>query len=581
MLLSQIMLSFQAVWYFTVLVVCSLIYTVVGRSQMSCGSRLGARAFVHPPCDLSRRSFCVEPGDSYPWKAVRRYIYENQGLMRRMYGDQRQGELLTQEVVQERKRFDSSARSGRLLQILNEHDIQDLQNIDELRALVQRAGHFGEHENLMNGQQATIEPRRSVRFNSRYSSFDDPLSVPVTEDGADSELLPSSPTPPDQNTQRHSLQSQPDPPQENVSSKSRGNYNAQETSNADFGMAVEEAELNNDHVEKGVTIPQVETTSMIAETMQTGPNPTTQRAPIGLSNIAVAANLEVSSEGSVSVMASGRPPGTNQKPGSLLEINEPSVTTKPLEGATVWTTIPMKSSTTELPEVLAMYTPHTDDERQPDDELPFSSIDVPLDAKRLGESNKISEDDSATLRTSPTADITTPTSITPTKVTNDSSWSSINEQNATKSSIEPLKASVSSNTVPSRRRPPPILDVPRPMPTEEDQSTADQIKGIAACPTNEEVVSPYWANNTRGEVLALLNVHPFEQYIHSETCAFNKEQMLCRRGCRCEQQFRLHRLLAFDPHDDCRGVFSDWFRFPAGCVCVCYDLFGLSALFKL
>lgn len=62
---------------------------------------------------------------------------------------------------------------------------------------------------------------------------------------------------------------------------------------------------------------------------------------------------------------------------------------------------------------------------------------------------------------------------------------------------------------------------------------------------------------------------------------FNKEQMLCRRGCRCEQQFRLHRLLAFDPHDDCRGVFSDWFRFPAGCVCVCYDLFGLSALFKL
>lgn len=88
--------------------------------------------------------------------------------MRRMYGDQRQGELLTQEVVQERKRFDSSARSGRLLQILNEHDIQDLQNIDELRALVQRAGHFGESENLMNGQQAIIEPRRSVRFNSRY-----------------------------------------------------------------------------------------------------------------------------------------------------------------------------------------------------------------------------------------------------------------------------------------------------------------------------------------------------------------------------------------------------------------------------
>lgn len=39
-----------------------------------------------------------------------------------------------------------------------------------------------------------------------------------------------------------------------------------------------------------------------------------------------------------------------------------------------------------------------------------------------------------------------------------------------------------------------------------------------ACPVKEEVVAPFWANNTRGEVLALLNLYPFEQYVHWERC---------------------------------------------------------------
>ncbi|XP_058454294.1 protein spaetzle 4 isoform X2 [Malaya genurostris] len=98
------------------------------------------------------------------------------------------------------------------------------------------------------------------------------------------------------------------------------------------------------------------------------------------------------------------------------------------------------------------------------------------------------------------------------------------------------------------------------------------IKGVNACPVKEEVVAPFWANNTRGEVLALLNLYPFEQYVHWEKCAFELKQMYCREGCRCEQQYRLHRLLAYDPHNECRGIFSDWFRFPSCCICKCYDL---------
>lgn len=85
-------------------------------------------------------------------------------------------------------------------------------------------------------------------------------------------------------------------------------------------------------------------------------------------------------------------------------------------------------------------------------------------------------------------------------------------------------------------------------------------------------MAPFWANNTRGEVLALLNLYPFEQYVHWEKCTHENKQMYCRDGCRCEQQYRLHRLLAYDPHNECRGIFSDWFRFPSCCICRCYNI---------
>ncbi|KAF2365873.1 Spaetzle [Trinorchestia longiramus] len=114
--------------------------------------------------------------------------------------------------------------------------------------------------------------------------------------------------------------------------------------------------------------------------------------------------------------------------------------------------------------------------------------------------------------------------------------------------------------------PPTPSTIPTPLPS------APLKKGVNACPVETDVVAPYWANNTRGEVLALLNLSPFEQYVHWEKCRYEYRQMYCRQGCRCEQQYRLHRMLAFDPTNDCRGIFSDWFRFPSGCVCKCYDL---------
>ena len=41
----------------------------------------------------------------------------------------------------------------------------------------------------------------------------------------------------------------------------------------------------------------------------------------------------------------------------------------------------------------------------------------------------------------------------------------------------------------------------------------------------------------------------------------------CRRDCSCEQKYKWHRLLAYDPNNDCAGVFMDWFLFPACCSC--------------
>ena len=54
------------------------------------------------------------------------------------------------------------------------------------------------------------------------------------------------------------------------------------------------------------------------------------------------------------------------------------------------------------------------------------------------------------------------------------------------------------------------------------------------------------------------------QYIYNR---HEHHEMLCRPGCKCEQQYRMHRLLAFDPSNECRGIFSDWFELPSFCVC--------------
>jgi len=97
---------------------------------------------------------------------------------------------------------------------------------------------------------------------------------------------------------------------------------------------------------------------------------------------------------------------------------------------------------------------------------------------------------------------------------------------------------------------------------EEDKTKYD------VCESKVEVTTPYWASNSNGKVRAILNNEQFEQAIHQEICS-QPATLRCNHDCFCQQKYKWHRLLAYDPNNDCAGVFMDWFLFPSCCTCRC------------
>jgi hypothetical protein len=91
---------------------------------------------------------------------------------------------------------------------------------------------------------------------------------------------------------------------------------------------------------------------------------------------------------------------------------------------------------------------------------------------------------------------------------------------------------------------------------------------VDACESKVEIVTPYWASNSAGKIRAIVNTQHFEQAIHQEVCAKMRTNR-CSGDCGCEQKYKWHRLLAYDPDNDCKGIFMDWFLFPSCCVCRC------------
>lgn len=94
---------------------------------------------------------------------------------------------------------------------------------------------------------------------------------------------------------------------------------------------------------------------------------------------------------------------------------------------------------------------------------------------------------------------------------------------------------------------------------------------VDSCESSVEIVTPYWASNSAGKIRAIVNTQHFEQAIQQEVCQ-GVQTKRCNNDCSCEQKYKWHRLLAYDPEDDCKGIFMDWFLFPSCCVCRCAPL---------
>ncbi|CAB3233988.1 unnamed protein product [Arctia plantaginis] len=101
-----------------------------------------------------------------------------------------------------------------------------------------------------------------------------------------------------------------------------------------------------------------------------------------------------------------------------------------------------------------------------------------------------------------------------------------------------------------------------------DPQSVNNTGRVDACESKTEIMTPYWALNSARKLRAIVNTMHFEQAIHQETCS-KKTTSRCSRDCGCEQKYKWHRLLAYDPNDDCAGIFMDWFLFPSCCVCRC------------
>ncbi|XP_076317912.1 protein spaetzle 3-like isoform X1 [Tachypleus tridentatus] len=106
--------------------------------------------------------------------------------------------------------------------------------------------------------------------------------------------------------------------------------------------------------------------------------------------------------------------------------------------------------------------------------------------------------------------------------------------------------------------------------TNSRNSYSTSTNKVDVCESAVEIVTPYWASNSAGKIRAIVNTQHLQQAIQQEVCQSRSGQTKrCTGDCSCEQKYKWHRLLAYDPDDECKGIFMDWFLFPSCCVCRC------------
>ncbi|KAG7311963.1 hypothetical protein JYU34_001388 [Plutella xylostella] len=413
-------------------------------------ARAGRRAPA-APCDLSRHHYCTTPGTGYPWHAIRRFVRENQGLMRRMYGEERHIAVLKAE-----------------LENFIEDDEEEEKKTEEFTEDI-----------IKTKMMYTKKHHGDTRAMKVKPHFRPIQNTPDKNKKYDNDTLKVKPLSITKNITKVN----------NTDTGNRTEITNNETINEDKGISyktrlesIANVEINNldpDVITLEAVIKQsIETNSIIPSF------PSTKSSATDINAITNDTVIEKDVKTTTEVANS-----TDQSTVSIDRVDVEDVTTTE-PNKEDWK--PMSGDTSTLPPTLL-----------------FSEHD-----KTKNVDNTVKKEE----------------------------------------------------TVKEEFHPKPVHH------QETVRPAVIKLRGANACESKEEMAAPFWANSTRGEVLALLNMYPFEQYIHMETCVHERKQMYCREGCRCEQQYRLHRLLAYDPRNECRGIFADWFKFPACCVCKCYDV---------
>ncbi|KAL6434623.1 hypothetical protein ACFW04_006163 [Cataglyphis niger] len=471
-------------------------------------SRAGRAHHENLPCDFRRQNWCTIAGSAYPWHAVRRFVQENQGLMRRMYGDESYISILRAEFEKNDIEFKYDEYYHHFAD-----DIKQFQYEDDYE--------------LMDDDQSKLNADEDENREFTSRSFNDPVAKRLNK-------FPK------------------------LSEYTRPHFRPTERTTSSTASSTKILSS---------TLSSTSTTTS-ATTFDTRMSSLT--TPV--SNTTVM-NMDEKRE--------------ETKTQSLITSASPKFSNTTVEIADNGDVAVNITTTTALPSITMAQIVR--EQNFSINEIPGQNDRIDEDLEELGEVIAHSEEttirEDTTLKSIDTGGTTTSVFVSTESLINRDEEAEVLDA-ATKTTVhEEIIAATSHEQQQFRPR-------PEYRPTNVAESSASvsgqlyqdvaakdhheqpvlKLRGINACPVKEEVVAPFWANNTRGEVLALLNLYPFEQYVHWEKCTHENKQMYCRDGCRCEQQYRLHRLLAYDPNNECRGIFSDWFKFPSCCVCRCYDL---------
>ncbi|XP_030556137.1 protein spaetzle 4 [Drosophila novamexicana] len=468
-------------------------------------SRRGrAQMLAAIPCDLAKQPFCHLPGSIYPWHAVRRFVHENQGLMKRMYGDVRHISILRDEIQNE--------------------EVADMDSMDDATQRYSKTPRGAKY--MLHGRESNRDEFGNYKSNDvlmephfRPVSTASTTTTPTTTAAP---TLSTAPTPSSSNSKTSSAPTEvvfvhPDGEQPSLDSNSvydvMNTTAATGTAERPQGTAIDGADDKINTIDK----PQLELVQEVDE---------------GLRNLSIA---------SVPVT-----PATSTTAASQLSA-----------------AVPIRKQSPNESDTSKMSAGAASDKATQTNTTPTSIAPLP----------KLSNNSTTTAALVPRRNVTKTILGTTTPVSFASLFSPTLAAFTSDKQRKPLTAS--STAAPTSSTKSGLLregQLFQDAMKQEPMAVSSNMRGVNACPVKDEVVAPFWANNTRGEVLALLNLYPFEQYVHWEKCTHEFKQMFCRDGCRCEQQYRLHRLLAYDPHNECRGIFSDWFRFPSSCICKCYNI---------